>query len=551
MHLSSQLLLSPAQQLFLESWSEGDSSVRGTYNPLQFVLKLSPEIHRALSVVNSGAYERRQLEWETIQAFSTSLHETVHWWQHIGSTSGFLFSIAGPIQFHGNYGYMKEFLRLVGAKMPIARITNSRKRLSALPDEAAKLCNIIVNNYQDIEFYYHYQSSPSNFKEMSKSFYFECLGHSFDIAYGNAITTLDSVFVDSDTVLPRTDSFVEIHGRRKEQKVMGYYYGSPILLPPFGTQYIFEAQARFVQLQYLFFASGGKFNFDEARAAGMLSELYVHAFEVYLNLTKQDYPRYLDDHAIGLFLLICDIAINPTAGFPIAYNARNDTIRDNTPGIRFIRICEFVRSNIQEIVSVLSSYDKDAYVKAADIICDGLNIDSPMKATSVINGWREDKSIVNLMKEHEKFEYDGRNMSIKFLFAHFIEFCSNKLARPDFFCWPAHWMVGDRAGKASQSLFYTHQAPFVNDENDDGIHARIRLGISDEVLLKTMNDFYSSILIYEMSRQWAVGNNWFKYDQEWLSTKHEYTDMKKWVDTEFKNTFGISTECFEYLRPLE
>jgi hypothetical protein len=34
------------------------------------------------------------INFDGLQAFSTYLHETIHWWQHVGSTIGLLRSLA-------------------------------------------------------------------------------------------------------------------------------------------------------------------------------------------------------------------------------------------------------------------------------------------------------------------------------------------------------------------------------------------------------------------------------------------------------------------------
>ena len=78
---------------------------RGQYNTFQFVLRLSPEVHRLLSLTPSGVYSPRELGFDRAQAFSTLLHETVHWWQHVGSTYGLMLSLTHPVQLHGNYNY--------------------------------------------------------------------------------------------------------------------------------------------------------------------------------------------------------------------------------------------------------------------------------------------------------------------------------------------------------------------------------------------------------------------------------------------------------------
>ena len=68
-------------------------NVRGLYSTTEFVLRLSPRIHQLIDAVPSGVYSTDDLDAEIIQAFSTYLHETIHWWQHIGSTSGLVRSI--------------------------------------------------------------------------------------------------------------------------------------------------------------------------------------------------------------------------------------------------------------------------------------------------------------------------------------------------------------------------------------------------------------------------------------------------------------------------
>ena len=67
-------------------------NAHGQYSTLRFVLRLSPQIHRILAATPAGIYDRSQISFEQVQAFSTYLHETIHWWQHIGSTAGLILS---------------------------------------------------------------------------------------------------------------------------------------------------------------------------------------------------------------------------------------------------------------------------------------------------------------------------------------------------------------------------------------------------------------------------------------------------------------------------
>ena len=59
-------------------------NARGLYNPFQFVLRLSPQVHRRLEALPNGMVAMSGIDFEGLQAFSTYLHETIHWWQHAG-----------------------------------------------------------------------------------------------------------------------------------------------------------------------------------------------------------------------------------------------------------------------------------------------------------------------------------------------------------------------------------------------------------------------------------------------------------------------------------
>jgi len=82
------------QNALLDHWQSRDTNddafraahgARGLYSTFQFVLRLSPEVHHQLEKLPTGIYSGH-LDFDAKQAFSTYLHETIHWWQHIGSS---------------------------------------------------------------------------------------------------------------------------------------------------------------------------------------------------------------------------------------------------------------------------------------------------------------------------------------------------------------------------------------------------------------------------------------------------------------------------------
>lgn len=89
-------------------------NARGQYVPMHFVLKLRPDIHKKLENINNGISPTKNFDFDTLQAFSTYLHETIHWWQHIGSTSGFTLTMSHPSQTHINTELLKSFTKTSG-----------------------------------------------------------------------------------------------------------------------------------------------------------------------------------------------------------------------------------------------------------------------------------------------------------------------------------------------------------------------------------------------------------------------------------------------------
>src|SRR4051794_17860443 len=90
--------------------------VRGSYHPLQFVVRLSPELRAELHTGRSGIFAPSELSHTAIMAFSTYFHESIHWWQHIGSTTGLMLSLAYLSQCYGNLPYLRKVLSDFGPR---------------------------------------------------------------------------------------------------------------------------------------------------------------------------------------------------------------------------------------------------------------------------------------------------------------------------------------------------------------------------------------------------------------------------------------------------
>jgi len=97
-------------------------NAHGLYNSRHFVLRLLPEVHRKLSKFSDVKF-RTNVDFDTAQAMSTYLHETIHWWQHIGSTTGLMLSLIFSVHEHANHNYLLRLLTTTGPKKSLRQLS--------------------------------------------------------------------------------------------------------------------------------------------------------------------------------------------------------------------------------------------------------------------------------------------------------------------------------------------------------------------------------------------------------------------------------------------
>ncbi len=524
-------------------------NARGTYTTEHFVLRLSPRVHELIEAVPTGVYSASSLSAETIQAYSTYLHETVHWWQHVGSTAGLVFSLAYPAHSHVNHTHLRDWLEMVGPRKSI-RTWAEKEMLGGLTHEnsAVREANIIVNNAMDVEFYKAFTYDPQCAEEIFANRYFECVGHSYWMAYGHLASMLSATFDRNFDHFPDARIWDNEFPKLKAEEHLGFYHGSPIARAPIGLRALFEGQARFCQLQYLAFCSDTPLTVESLKEGGYFADIYVEAFELFLKITNSEWPEEIDDPLIGLFLLICDIALNPTRGFPFQIESYHDFIIDVDPGTRFVRLCHVVGTTKPELRKAITDYSKEEYIQIAAALTESDGYDHPMAALQEIAGWIESVPGVKVVMEEQKsFNYELENLPVRVLFSHFLAFSSDKLENPEFFCWPGAWMTGTRISETTQQLFLSHLSLFSDKADDDGIFPRAFPDKDPEGIKRTFNVFFANAIIYDLTQQWILNDGPFDYDFSWLSQKHSDEEMTQYAKDCFRNMFGVSPDDFKYM----
>ena len=514
------------------------TEAHGLYNTFQFVLRLSPLVHRKLASLPSGIVNSGDVDLEGVQAFSTYIHETIHWWQHIGSTYGLMLSMTYPTQAHANYDHLKSLISDVGFKKSI------RQLAATLPGGGlgtpAGTANIVINNHFDMDAFRGLTVSPTTAGKIVQDSQFESLGHAYHVACGNIISLLSSVSDRQFNVIPHPKEWTEPLRKLREEKEQGYFYGSPVELYPIGAYEIFEGQARVAQLQFLHFATGGLLGMSDAVQNGMFDGVYGKAFMTFLQMTELEWPDSIDHPTVALFLLVCDLAINPGGGFPFPLIHFPTFIRDIEPGARFVWLSRLARLQQKDVFGMIRDYSRDEYEEVSRKLCGAIIESPPLDIAGEFRRWSELPEFHQLMEEHRTFKFDKGNIVVRILFSHFLAFMRDKYERPEFFCWPGAWMAGKRLSPDAMTLFDRHGALFVDKEDDDGVFPRLANGRTETEVQEAFDDFYAHNVIFDLTRQWITKPGPFRYDFRWLSQRGTDQEIRAFCERSFQSLYGLN-----------
>ncbi|WP_155641280.1 hypothetical protein [Burkholderia cepacia] len=545
-----QVLLDPE-----DSFQEGDFAsclnARGMYESRRFALRLNPRIHSLVdTVVEKSAEGETKFSGEEIQAYSTYLHETIHWWQHKGSTSGFVRSMLPPLQTHVNLNDLRSILESVGPQKSIKTLgLQGELGLLSAGSSVGPLANTVTNNFMDTEFFLALTLNPKKFDlQIYEDNYFECAGHSFLVTYDHVLGFLRTIFDEQGLAIPDPKPIEANLENMKARKVTGYYWGSPIIRAPLGLHQLYEGQARFNQLQFITFAGCG-LTFAQARADGLLDDVYGEAFQAFLDITGSTEPASIADPLVALFLLVCDLSINPTAGFPLPIEDYEDFVLDADPGIRFAILCRTIADDLPELRAEIVDYTADEYWTVAERLCQAAGFESYLKALGTLGTWKSiQPQIAQLLDEHHDFVFSRDNIVPRVLFSEFLKFNEDKLRRPEFFCWAGYWLT-HATGSAELDLWMYHLSLFSDQEHDGRLFARKTRNHDESKVLEVFNQFFAAVVLYDLTRQWVLQNGPFTSDYSWLILPHQEEEFNEKISALFQKHYGARLEAFILLQP--
>lgn len=224
----------------------------GLYQTNHFVLRLSPRNHQLVDEVTSSDFETRNATPDALRAYAVYLHETIHWWQHVGSTSGLVYSLVYPAQTYSTLAQVRRVFQSIGPVKSVRQWAEDAQRNGTpATDQTLQLANIVVNNALDVDFYRQITSSPLSLERIYQDPYFESVGHCYFVAYGQILGLIGEAVGEDAKHFPSGDHWDAEYERVRSAQHFGFYLGSPMLRPIVGIYALYEGQARFSQLQFL------------------------------------------------------------------------------------------------------------------------------------------------------------------------------------------------------------------------------------------------------------------------------------------------------------
>lgn len=527
MKFNSKLIHSEEQETL-----DFDSSYKGLYSTMQFVLRLNNEVRNSLNNENEHTPER-------LQAFSTYLHENIHWWQHIGSNFGFILNTSYPSFASNSFANLKKLIEKDIKYKPLLKFDNNYLNEKGFVD--IDELNIIVNNFHDLEYAKLFCLDNRNVQKIAEDKrFFLSVGHCYFIFWTLPLSILGEMFDKNFDYLPNINNWIPKFEDLKNNKIEGFHTESSYTVAPLGIKAIYEGQAIFNQILYLKYVfKENNILYKDFIENGMLHGIYLEAFDTYLKVLKEDPPVFLDHSLIGLFLLICDLSINPTNGFPADVYDYKNFINKNDPGLRFVAICMIANSYKEILISRCEDLSKETYILLSKFLNKKIGCKCSYKTIGQTLKWKENKSIVELLEEESEHSYNIENLPFRLFLAKHLKFQEDKYENPHIFCWIGYHIPNANTLKVME-LFEKHLALFTDSE-DGEIKPILFNNISEEKIYKTFNDFYYHTALYELILKWITEDGEFKLDYKWLFNQRNEENILK-IKEAFKFNFNIDLE---------
>jgi hypothetical protein len=259
-------------------------------------------------------------------------------------------------------------------------------------------------------------------------------------------------------------------------------------------------------------------------------------------------PSSIDDPLVALFLLICELSINPAEGFPFNIRYFESFIFDVDPGLRFYLFTQAIKKKYAALKSAINDYSREEYIEVSELLCREGSYYSPIESAEKVASWpQKSEGFCQLMKEDATFKFTLTNLPIRVFLSRYISFQKDKFRHPEFFTWPGVWLIdrGDERFPPDETLqMFNRNVPLFVDAPDGEIRPSLIEGRMEADIYETFTQFYMWNANYNLIRQWTVEDGPFKLDFDWLTKRFPKDEMHSWATDIFSNSFGVKPSEF-------
>jgi hypothetical protein len=518
--------------------SVGSDTLLGQFERHSLVLWLNKDLSAALDS-RAGTLPSFSVEppdSTAMRAFSAHLHETIHYWQVIGTTCGFLYALGDATSI---YATMDDLIAGRHCRKPILRTLpenvddNDPARLACirwshiehgcamLDDPAGTLARL--------------QENRGGFVSPGQSLISLC---------ANTAATLADVFDRSFAGLVNPDPWVEAYRKFVADRHSGFETDG-VLQIRLGLRDLVEGQARISEIQHRDLTQRAV-SWQEVKANRWLKRTYGHAFERYLQLTGLAEPETPRDDSVNLFLLLCDIAMNPAAGYADTIDPTRKFVHDFHPGVRFERLCRAVFGQQGVLHAAFPSLA--AYEAVSAKLCGELGWKKPTEVGRlVLERWDKCGLGDELATQRETRDYGSVDVHRRFLIGGHRNFLDTRVQIPHFFCWPA-WSVlmfdedEEYAANINQVLS-GYRCPFTAEE-ERGVTTVEIPGMAPDQQSQFVSDYFATLSLYDLTRQWISRPRQFVWDRFRWKRPLTTRDIER-LKERFETTFRLPLDSIE------
>jgi hypothetical protein len=185
----------------------------------------------------------------------------------------------------------------------------------------------------------------------------------------------------------------------------------------------------------------------------MLSGVYVKAFEEFLKWSDSKWPAKINDPIVSLFLLVCDLALNPGSGFPVPVTHNFMTfIDDVSPGARFCLFCRLIARLFPTMKSAIENHSRSEYDKLTGELCHAAKEIPPLLMAGLFAQWFSENGTLSLLKKkYNAYTFHPANFVFATYSRTFLRSKKISSRLPNFFAgrepgWQANWCQRSKDG---------------------------------------------------------------------------------------------------------